>query len=273
MIQAGRDLQALMESLGLRALSFLDTTRRLAAFTLITIGVIATRAGTARRVIHPLIRTQLVQAGILLLPIVAVVGMALGFAIVGQTLSILTRVGQTSLIGSLFVTVIFRELAPLCAALVVLARVGTPTVVELGTSRALGEVEALEALGIDPVHYLVVPRVVGITLAVASLTVYIQLFAALSGWLFCFVANLPVGAGDYLGRIAGALHWFDFPVLGGKTLAFGASGSLIACYQGLSRPLRLEEVPGAATRTVAHSVVAFLLLDALFLVITLLLPG
>lgn len=273
MLQAGRDLQALMESLGLRVLSFLDTTRRLTAFTLITTGVILTRAGTAHRIIHPLIRTQLVQAGILLLPIIAVVGMALGFAIVGQTLSILTRVGQTSLIGSLFVTVIFRELAPLGAALVVLARVGTPTVVELGTSRALGEVEALEALGIDPVHYLVVPRVVGITLAVMSLTVYLQIFAALSGWLFCFGANLPVTAGDYLGRIVGALHWFDFPVLGLKTLAFGSCGALISCYQGLCRPLRLEEVPGAATRTVAHSVVAFLVLDAVFLVITLLLPG
>ena len=211
---------------------------------------------------------RLFFAAIVLLPIVAVVGMALGFAIVGQTLSILTRVGQTSLIGSLFVTVIFRELAPLGAALVVLARVGTPTVVELGTSRALGEVEALEALGIDPVHYLVVPRVVGITLAVVSLTVYLQLFAALSGWVFCFAANLPVSAGDYLGRIAGALHWFDFPVLGLKTLTFGACGSLIACYQGLSRPLRLEEVPGAATRTVAHSVVAFLLLESLYQSVT-----
>jgi hypothetical protein len=67
MLQAGRDLQALMESLGLRVLSFLDTTRRLTAFTLITTGVILTRAGTAHRIIHPLIRTQLVQAGILLL--------------------------------------------------------------------------------------------------------------------------------------------------------------------------------------------------------------
>ena len=85
MLQAGRDIQALMESLGLRVLSFLDTTRRLTAFTLITTGVILTRAGTAHRIIHPLIRTQLVQAGILLLPIVTLPFVA-PCAVIGSTL-------------------------------------------------------------------------------------------------------------------------------------------------------------------------------------------
>ena len=128
---------------------------------LITLGVLVTKAGAGGRVVRPLMRAQVVRAGVRLLPIVAFIGFAMGLVIIGQTLRLLSQVGQTGLMGSLFVTVIFRELAPLTAALVVLARVGTPTVVELGTARALGEVEALEALGIDPIHYLVVPRVVG----------------------------------------------------------------------------------------------------------------
>ena len=66
-----------------------------------------------------------------------------------------------NLLGSIMVIVVVRELGPLLTALLVLARVGTANVVELGTARAMGEVEALEALGIDPVHYFVVPRVVG----------------------------------------------------------------------------------------------------------------
>jgi len=265
--------QRLTESLGLRVLLFLDTTRRLGAFTLITLGVVVTKAGTARQVIGPLIRAQVIGAGVRLLPIVGFIGIALGLVIIGQTLRLLSQVGQTQLIGSLFVTVLFRELAPLTAALVVLARVGTPTVVELGTSRALGDVEALEALGIDPIHYLVVPRVLGITLAVFSLSVYLLLFAVGSGWLFSFVANLAITGEDYVGQIASALRWQDFPLLALKTLSFGAVGALVACYQGLSRPLRLEEVPDAATRTVAHSVIAFLFLDAAFLVVNLLLPA
>jgi phospholipid/cholesterol/gamma-HCH transport system permease protein len=90
------------------------------------------------------------------------VAAALGFLVIGQTVSWLTRVGAIKYLGSIMVIVVVRELGPLLAALLVLARVGTANVVELGTARALGEVEALEALGIDPVHYLVVPRVAGI---------------------------------------------------------------------------------------------------------------
>ncbi len=266
-------VQRLTEVLGLRVISFLDTTRRLGAFTLITLGVLATKAGSAGQVLRPLMRAQVASAGVRLLPIVGFIGVALGLVIIGQTLRLLSQVGQTQLIGSLFVTVIFRELAPLTAALVVLARVGTPTVVELGTARALGEVEALEALGIDPIHYLVVPRVAGITVAVFALSVYLILFAGASGWAFAFAANLALTGTDYLQGIAGALRWPDFPLLTLKTLGFGAAGALIACYQGLARPLRLEEVPTAATRTVAHSVIAFLFIDAAFLAVNLLLPA
>ena len=143
-------------------------------------------------------------------------------------------------------SVIVREWRP-SAALVVLARVGTPTVVELGTARAQGEVEALEALGIDPIHYLVPPRVVGITVAVFALSVFLLVFAVFSGWLVSVVANLPPPAG-YLAQIVRALRWQDFPLLAAKSLTFGGVGALIACYQGLARPLRLEEVPGPPGR-------------------------
>lgn len=273
MPELSQGIQRLTESIGWRVLSFVDTTRRLGAFTLITLGVLVTKAGAGGRVVRPLMRAQVVRAGVRLLPIVAFIGFAMGLVIIGQTLRLLSQVGQTGLMGSLFVTVIFRELAPLTAALVVLARVGTPTVVELGTARALGEVEALEALGIDPIHYLVVPRVVGITVAVFSLAVYLVVFALGSGWLFAFVADLPVTGSQYVGQVASALRWPDFPFLAGKTLAFGASGAVIASYQGLARPLRLEEVPDAATRTVAHSVIAFLLIDGAFLLANLFLPA
>lgn len=273
MLKLVQGFQRWIEFLGQILIAFVDTTWRLGSFTLITLGVFLSQGRVANQVVRPLIRTQVARAGVRLLPIVGSIGFALGFVIIGQTLRILSQVGQTPLLGSLFVTVVFRELAPLTAALVVLARVGTPTVVELGTARALGEVEALESLGIDPVHYQVIPRVVGITFAVFALAVYLILFCLGGGWLFTFAAGISIPGGSFLGEIIGALRWQDFPLLALKTLAFGASGALITCYQGLARPLRLEEVPEAATRTVAHSVIVFLILDALFLAIHLLLPA
>jgi phospholipid/cholesterol/gamma-HCH transport system permease protein len=174
------------------------------------------------------------------------------------------QVGQTKLLGPLLVNLVVRELAPMSAALVVLARVGTATVTELGTARALGEVEALEALGIDPIHYLVVPRVVGITVSVVALTVYAVLFALGVGYLVSFLRGLAIPPGEFLGIVAGSLEWIDFPLLAMKTMSFGFVASLVICYHGLAQPLRLEEVGEATTRTVAQTVVACLLIDAFF---------
>jgi phospholipid/cholesterol/gamma-HCH transport system permease protein len=256
--------------IGLSLLRFVENVRRIGAFSLITLGVAVTKALVAHRVMLPAAQQQLARAGVRLLPIIAFIGVAVGLVIVGQTLSLLAQVGQVALTGQLLVTVIIREVAPFVAAMVVLARVGTATVVELGTARALGEVETLEALGIDPIHFLVVPRVVGLTCSVAALTVYLTVITLASGWIFAVLADLPYPLSEYLGHIAGALQWHDFVLVGAKTVTFGAVSALTVCYHGLARPIRLEEVSLATTRTVAHCVVAFGLIDGFFLILTLL---
>jgi phospholipid/cholesterol/gamma-HCH transport system permease protein len=153
------------------------------------------------------------------------------------------------------------------AALLVLARIGTANVIELGTARAMGEVEALEALGIDPVHYLVVPRVMGMALGVFALTVYLILGALLSGYFWAFLQGVPLRPGDYLHQLAGALSGLDFALLAIKTLAFGFIIALVTCYHGLAQPLRLEQVSSATVAAVAQSVIACVLLDAVFILI------
>jgi phospholipid/cholesterol/gamma-HCH transport system permease protein len=255
----------------LRALRTVEAARVLGAFSLITLGVMVTKAGVASRVIGPMVREQIRRAGVRLLPMVGFVGAALGLVIIGQTVFLLSRVGAQELAGTVMVTVIVRELGPLVTALLVLGWVGTAYVVELGTARALGEVEALEALNIDPVHYLVVPRVVGLAVAVFSLTIYLILVALAGGYLFAFIQDVPLLPGDYFGQLARALRWEDFVILGLKTLLFGAIIALTTCCEGLARPLRLEEVSRATARAVAMSVVGCVLLDALFVVVYLLL--
>jgi phospholipid/cholesterol/gamma-HCH transport system permease protein len=192
---------------------------------------------------------------------------ALGLVVIGQTVSWLTRVGAINYLGSVMVIVVVRELGPLLTALLVLARIGSANVIELGTARALGEVEALEALGIDPVHYLVMPRVIGMAVGAFSLTVYLILGALISGYLWAFVQDVPLRPGDYFRQLAGALSGLDFAMLGVKTLAFGFIISIVTCYHGLAQPLRLEEVSYATVRAVAQSVIACVILDALFIII------
>jgi phospholipid/cholesterol/gamma-HCH transport system permease protein len=253
--------------LGRKLFRFLITVQGLGAFALITLGVILTKFRAARKVIWPLVFHETSRAGLRLLPMFLFLSGALGLLIIGQTVSWLTRVGAINYLGSIMVIVVVRELGPLLTMLLVLARIGTANVIELGTARAMGEVEALEALGIDPVHYLVVPRVIGMVVGICSLTVYLILGALVSGYLWAFVQDVPLRPGDYFRQLAGSLSGLDFGLLALKTGAFGFIIAVVTCYHGLAQPLRLEEVSYATVRAVAQSVIACVLLDALFIII------
>ncbi|MBA4147726.1 MAG: ABC transporter permease [Verrucomicrobia bacterium] len=253
--------------IGRKLLAFTEAIRGLGAFALITAGVIVTKSHVAQRLIRPLVSEQIYRAGVRLLPMVTFLGIALGLIIIGQTVSLLTRVGAQNYAGTVMVTVIVRELGPLLTAILVLARIGTATVVELGTARAMGEVEALEALGIDPVHYLVVPRVIGMALSIFSLTVYLIIISVFSGYAFAFLQDVPLMPADYFNQLAASLQWQDFALLALKTILFGSIIAVVTCFQGLAQPLRIEHVAGATTRAVGHCVVACLFLDALFIIV------
>jgi phospholipid/cholesterol/gamma-HCH transport system permease protein len=246
------------------------TIQGLAAFALITLGVILKKSGMAHRVVQPRIRREINRAGVSLLGMFFFVALALGFLVVGQTVSALAKVGATNYLGSTMVIVVVRELGPLITAVLVLARVGTANVIELGTARALGEVEALEALGIDPVHYLIVPRVIGMALGIFALTIYLILGALGSGYLWAFLQDVPLTPREYFKQIAEALSWLDFALLAVKTMTFGFFIAIVTCYHGLAQPLRLEDVSGVAVRAVTQGVMVCVLIDAVFIVLYLL---
>jgi len=253
--------------LGRKLFLALLTVQGLGAFALITVGVILKKFGAAHSVMQPRVRREINRAGVGLMPMFFFVALALGFLVIGQTVSALAKVGATEYLGSTMVIVIVRELGPLLTAMLVLARVGTANVIELGTARALGEVEALEALGIDPVHYLIVPRVIGMALGIFSLTIYLIIGALASGYLFAFLQNVPLTPGDYYRQIAEALNWLDFVLLALKTVAFGFFIAIVTCYHGLAQPLRLEDVSRVAVRAVTQGVVVCVLIDAVFIVL------
>jgi phospholipid/cholesterol/gamma-HCH transport system permease protein len=253
--------------IGRKLLRFILTVQGLGAFALITLGVIVTKFGVAVRVIQPMVRVHLARAGLRLLPMTLFVSFALGLVVIGQAVSWLSRVNANQYLGVIMVVVVVRELGPLLTALIVLSRTGAANVIELGTARATGEVEALEALGIDPVHYLVVPRVIGMALGIFSLTMFFIIGALLSGYLWAFIQDVPLRPGDYFAQLAGSLRVLDFVVLALKSSLFGAIIATVTCYHGLAQPLRLEEVSSATVRAVAQSLVLCILLDALFILL------
>ncbi len=259
-----------LDFFGHKLLELILTVQGLGAFILITLGVIVSKFGTARAVMQPLIVRQTARAGLRLLPLVTFFAATLGLVVIGQTVSLLSRLEATQYLGLVMVTSVVRELGPLLTALLVLLRIGAANVIELGTARALGEVEALEALGIDPIHYLVVPRVIGMALGVFALTVYLLVGALISGYAWAFLQDVPLLPGRYIHQLANALRGLDFVVLAVKTCLFGGIIATVTCYHGLAQPLRLQEVSSASIRALAQSVVLCVLIDAGFLLVYLL---
>jgi phospholipid/cholesterol/gamma-HCH transport system permease protein len=250
--------------LGRKLFIFLITAQGIGAFALITLGVIFRKFNSASNVIHPMVRREISRAGTKLLPMFLFVAVMLGFLAIGQTVSVATKFGAFEYVGTVMVTVIARELGPLLAAFLTLARAGTTNVIELGTARAMGEVEAIEASGIDPVHYLVAPRVVGMTLGVFSLTVYLILVALASGYLFIFLQDVPLTPGAYFKEVVGSLGWQDFVVLALKSCAFGFFIGIVTCYHGLAQPLRLEEISRLTIRATTECIIVCVLVDTIF---------
>jgi phospholipid/cholesterol/gamma-HCH transport system permease protein len=259
--------RTLTHYMGSGLIRLLVTLHGLGAFALITLGVIITKFRVAPSLIYPRVREEVARAGLRLLPMFLFISAVLGLLVIGQTVSWLTRVGAINYLGTIMVIVVVRELGPLITALLVLARVGTSNVIELGTARALGEVEALEALGIDPVHYLIVPRVIGMAFGVFALTVYMIIGALFSGYIWAFLQDVPLRPEQYLHQLAEALSGLDFVLLALKALAFGFVIALVTCYHGLAQPLRLQQVSEATVSAVAQSIILCVCIDALFIIV------
>lgn len=260
--------QSVSNYIGRRLIRFLVTVQGLGAFALITLGVMVKKFGVARTVIFPALRLELARSGLQLLPMFLFISSALGLVVIGQTVSWQSKLGANNqFLGTIMVYLVVRELGPFVTAMLVLARPGTANVIELGTARALGEVEALEVLGIDPIHYLVMPRVIGMALGVLALAVYFIISALIFGYVWAFIQNIPLRPGDYFRQLADSLSSLDFAVLAVKSSLFGMAIATITCYHGLAQPLGLEEVSRATVRAVAQSIVACVLIDALFIIV------
>lgn len=200
------------------------------------------------------VAAQIYFTGWRALPLISVLALGVGGLVVLQALANLSLVGGTQMIGNFLIVVVLREAGPLLVALVVIARSGTAVASEVGNMRANREIEALESMGINPLSYIVFPRVVGGVLSVLGLAFYFNFIALMGGFFLTqLFHDLPLTF--YLDSLMGALAKEDALIF---LLKNGFSGMVIfvvSCYQGLSVKRSPHEVPQVTTQAVVHSII------------------
>lgn len=242
--------------------------RDLAAVTGAVLAVACRRRVWGRTVRNVLAR-QILFTGYDAVGFVALIAFMVGISIVVQTQVWLTAAGQSHLLGPVLVAVVIREVGPLLANFVVIGRSGTAIATELGNMHVNGEVHLLDAQGLDPFLYLVVPRVIGVAVSVFCLTIIFIVVSFASG----YVCGLLLGSTGveplrFADTVFGALTKADVLNVVVKTVIPGSLTGVICCTEGLSVGAATTAVPQAATRGVVRSITASFVTCALVSVVT-----
>jgi len=215
---------------------------------------------------------QIAAVGAQSTPIVAVTAFFTGMVLALQTAFALARFGAKPYVGSIVGLAIVRELGPVLAALMVAGRVGAGIASELGSMKVTEQVDAIRAMGADPVQKLVLPRVIASTLALPLLTIFSVVLGVLGGML---VADLQysISPSFYLTTVTTSVEIGDFFAGVTKTLFFGWWIAMVGCWVGLNTEGGTAGVGRSTTRAVVVSSIGVLISDYFLTRLLMLLPG
>jgi phospholipid/cholesterol/gamma-HCH transport system permease protein len=243
-----------------------------ASYTLgVTLAVLrlAVKPTTWRRTVREALARQIMFSAVDASPFTVMVAFLVGISVVVQVQLWLGRVGQTQLLGPVLVAVVLRELGPLLANMIVIGRSGNAIAAELGHMRLSGEVRVLDAQGLDPLVYLVVPRALAMMTAVLCLTVIFIVVCLFSGyWFGVLLGARTGGVFGFLDSVARAIGPWDVFNVMAKSLVPGLLAGVICSTEGLSVAETITDVPKAIARAVQWSVVVLFFVSALISLVT-----
>jgi len=197
--------------------------------------------------------------------ITALLGFLIGIILAFQSAIAMGKYGAEIYVADLVVIVIFRELGPLLTAFILAARTGSAFAAEIGTMKVNEEIDALTTMGLEPVRFLVIPRILAAVFVTPLLTMFNNLF----GVIGCVLVMIPMGFSPItlLNQVQGAADLTD--LFGGlaKTLVFGFLIASIGCLRGLQTKTGASAVGDSATRAVVTGIIAIVVADGIFAVV------
>jgi phospholipid/cholesterol/gamma-HCH transport system permease protein len=216
------------------------------------------RRRSLERAIH-----QAMAVGVQALPIVSLITFFIGVIMALQSAYELKKLGAMQFVPALVAVAISRELGPLITAFVVIGRSGSAFAAEIGTMRVTEELDALETMALDPVGFLVAPKLVAMAIMVPCLAIWADLMGVLGGCSFGVTAGgfSPLG---YLIATRDSLELSDVVTGIVKSFVFGLVITAVGCQEGFSTGGGAEEVGRSTTYAVVRSILMVILIDVVF---------
>lgn len=203
---------------------------------------------------------QMSHLGVDSLPILVLTLLFTGMVITLQVAHEFIRFGAQATIGGVIAIAIGRELGPVLVGVVAAGRVGAAITAEISTMKVTEQIDALRVLAVNPIEYLIVPRMLACMLMVPLLTVFGDVIGVLGGWGVA-VSYPEISSFLYWDSIEALVSMHD--VTGGliKASAFGVVIAILGCYYGLNAPEGAEGVGIATTRSVVSSIIVIFMLN------------
>jgi phospholipid/cholesterol/gamma-HCH transport system permease protein len=203
-----------------------------------------------------------VEVGVNSVGVVAITGAFIGMVLAVQAYGQFHTIGLETSIGAVIHMSVVRELGPVLAAVMLAGRVGSALAAELATMRVTEQLDALACLGVDPVRYLVGPRVLACVLLLPLLTVVADVVGLIGSSAIC-LGVFDIDAHHYWRHTREFVKPWDVLVGLVKGMVFGAVLSLIACHRGFHSKPGAAGVGRAATEAFVVAFVAILVIDFL----------
>jgi phospholipid/cholesterol/gamma-HCH transport system permease protein len=255
----------LPEEVGMATFTIWDNIRSQIAFLGELIVALVYAVGNPRRIRWKDAFLIAETGGVNALPIIALISFLIGLIMAFQAAIPMRQFGAEIFVADLIALSTLRELGPLMTAIVMAGRTSSAFAAELGTMKVNEEIDAMTTMGLDPVRFLVVTRVLAILIMMPLLTVFANLLGIMGGSVVLLSLGYPLVT--YVDRIIISASYVD--LLGGlfKSLAFGLIVAGIGCSRGLQTKTGASAVGVSTTKAVVSGFVLIIITDGIFSVV------
>ena len=203
------------------------------------------------------------ETGINALPIVGLLSFLIGVVLAYQAIDQLKQFGAQQLTVNGLGIIVLREMGVLMTSIIIAGRSGSAFTAQIGTMRVNEEIDAMQTMGLNTIDTLVLPRIIGLVIALPLLTFYADIMAIIGGGLMCYF-DLGMTIPVFLRQLQGAITVKTMFVGLIKAPVFAFVIALVGCYEGFQVERNAASVGLLTTRSVVEGIFLVIVLDAAF---------